>query len=389
MSFKTLRDFDLNEKTVLLRADINVPVQEGKVTDFTRIDRLKPTINYLKEHAKRVLVLSHFGRPKGQENPEYSLKFLPAVLSERWGVTIGFGKDADTQISLLENLRFNAGEEANDPEFAKELASLGDVFINDAFSTAHRAHASTEGLTHYLPSGAGLLMEAEINALTTALEAPTKPVLAVVGGAKVSTKLSVLNNMINKVDYLVLGGGMANTFLYAQGHAVGNSLCEKDMADEAKEIMNNADKAECKIILPKDQIVVREFKENADHETVNTGQIADDQMAIDIGAESIQEIESIVANCKTVLWNGPMGVFEMKPFDHGTNKVAQKVAELTKSGTLTSVAGGGDTVAALDNAGVIDDFSYISTAGGAFLEWIEGKELPGVKALQNAQAKAA
>ncbi len=389
MTFKTIRDFDLKDKTVLLRADLNVPVQDGKVTDFTRIDRLKQTIDYLKTNAKRVLILSHYGRPKGQENPEYSLKFLPAVLTERWGVDVGFGQDADTQISLLENLRFNAGEEANDPTFAKQLASLGDIFINDAFSAAHRAHASTEGITHYLPSAAGLLMEAEINALTKALEAPTKPVMAVVGGAKVSTKLSVLNNMINKVDYLVLGGGMANTFLYAQGRAVGNSLCEKEMADEAKSIMAEADQAGCKIILPTDQIAVRDFKENADHDVIKVGDIADDQMSIDIGPASIQDIENIIEDCKTVLWNGPMGVFEMKPFDNGTNKVAQKVAALTTSGTLISVAGGGDTVAALDNAGVIADFSYISTAGGAFLEWIEGKELPGVKALQDAEAKAA
>lgn len=389
MTFKTIRDFDLQNKTVLLRADLNVPVQDGKVTDFTRIDRLKQTIDYLKTNAKRVFILSHYGRPKGQENLEYSLKFLPEILTQRWGVDVGFGQDAETQISLLENLRFNAGEEANDPAFAKELASLGDIFINDAFSAAHRAHASTEGITHYLPSGAGLLMEAEIDALTKALEAPKKPVMAVVGGAKVSTKLSVLNNMINKVDYLVLGGGMANTFLYAKGHAVGNSLCEKEMADEAKSIMEKADKAGCKIILPTDQIAVRDFKENADYEIIHVGDIADDQESIDIGPASIKVIENIIEDCKTVLWNGPMGVFEMKPFDNGTNKVAQKVASLTKSLMLTSVAGGGDTVAALDNAGVIADFSYISTAGGAFLEWIEGKELPGVKALHDAQAKAA
>lgn len=389
MTYKTLRDFNLKNKTVLLRADLNVPVQEGQVTDFTRIDRLKPTIDYLKDHAERVIILSHYGRPKGQENMEYSLNFLPPVLKQQWGVDVGFGIEAADQITLLENLRFNAGEEANDPNFAKELASLGDIFINDAFSAAHRAHASTEGITHYLPSGAGLLMEAEVDALTKALEAPTKPVMAVVGGAKVSTKLSVLNNLSKKVDYLVLGGGMANTFLYAKGHAVGKSLCEKDMADEANKIMNNAQKAECKIILPKDQIVVRDFKENADHEIIQVGNIKDDQESIDIGPASIQEIEQLAEDCKTVLWNGPMGVFEMKPFDNGTNKVAQKVAELTKSGKLISVAGGGDTVSALDNAGVVQDFSYISTAGGAFLEWIEGKELPGVKALEESTVKAA
>lgn len=381
MSFKTLHDFNFTEKTVLLRADLNVPIQDGKVSDFTRIDRVKPTIDYLKTRAKRIIILSHYGRPKGQINPEYSLNFLPEVLAERWGVEVGFGQDNGTQITLLENLRFNAGEETNDASYAKELASLGDIFINDAFSTAHRAHASTEGITHHTPSGAGLLMEAEIKALTEALESPAKPVMAVVGGAKVSTKLSVLNNMVKKVDYLVLGGGMANTFIYAQGHVIGKSLCENDMADEAKRIMASAEQAGCKIILPVDQVVVREFKENAPHEVIQTGQIAEDQMAIDIGADSIKEIEDILEECKTVLWNGPMGVFEMKPFDNGTNKVAQKVAALTKSGNMISVAGGGDTVAALDNAGALNDFSYISTAGGAFLEWIEGKELPGVVAL--------
>jgi phosphoglycerate kinase len=389
MTFKTLYDFDFTEKTVLLRADLNVPMQDGRVGDTTRIDRVKPTIDYLKTRAKRIIILSHYGRPKGEKNPEYSLEFLPEVLAERWSVDVGFGQDSNTQITLLENLRFNAGEEENDPAFAKELASLGDIFINDAFSTAHRAHASTEGITHHIPSGAGLLMEAEIKALTEALEAPTKPVMAVVGGAKVSTKLSVLNNMVKKVDYLVLGGGMANTFIYAQGHAVGKSLCENDMADEAKHIMASAEQADCKIILPVDQVVVREFKENAPHKVIQTGEIAEDQMAIDIGEASIQEIENILEECKTVLWNGPMGVFEMKPFDNGTNKVAQKVAALTKAGNMVSVAGGGDTVAALDNAGALNDFSYISTAGGAFLEWIEGKELPGVTALNDATAKAA
>lgn len=389
MTFNTLRDFDLSDKTVLLRADLNVPMRDGTVTDYTRIDRLKPTIDYLKQNAKRVIILSHYGRPKGEENPDYSLAFLPTILKKQWGVDIGFGEDATTQITLLENVRFNAGEESNDPNYAKHLASLGDVFINDAFSAAHRAHASTVGITEYLPSGAGLLMEAELTALTNALESPKKPVMAVVGGAKVSSKLSVLNNMIQKVDYLVLGGGMANTFLYAQGHAVGKSLCEKEMADEARSIMKNAENAGCTLLLPIDQIATREFKENAPHEIINVGDIAEDQQSIDVGPASIDAIATELEKCKTVLWNGPMGVFEMKPFDNGTNKVAQKVAELTKSGQMISVAGGGDTVAALDNAGVINDFSYISTAGGAFLEYIEGKDLPGVTALKQSQAKAA
>ena len=266
---------------------------------------------------------------------------------------------------------------------------MGDVFINDAFSTAHRAHASTQKITELMPSAAGLLMEAEINALTNALEAPEKPVVAIVGGAKISTKLSVLNNLVQKVDKLVLGGGMANTFLYAQGVPVGMSLCEKDMADEAKTIKEKAKAAGCEIILPTDRIAIREFKANADHEVIGLDSIADDQETVDIGPETIQSLETLLKSAKTVLWNGPMGVFEMEPFDNGTNKLAQKVAELTKAGTTLSVAGGGDTVSALENAGVIHDFSYISTAGGAFLEWIEGKELPGVAALKNNNAKAA
>ncbi len=389
MTFKTLRDFDLNEKTILLRADLNVPVQDGKVSDTTRIDRLKPTIDYLTTQNCKVIILSHFGRPKGQVNPEYSLKFLPAVLTEQWSINVGFGSDSQENITLLENLRFNPGEEANNIAYAQELASLGDIFVNDAFSTAHRAHASTTGITTLMPSAAGLLMEAELKALTNALEVPQKPVVAIVGGAKISTKLSVLNNLVQKVDYLVLGGGMANTFLFAMGKPVGKSLCEKDMVDEVKSIAAKAKAANCEIILPTDRVAVREFKENAPHEIIGLDHIEDDQETIDIGPQSIKDISAILDDAKTVLWNGPMGVFEMKPFDNGTNKVAQKVAALTKKGKLLSVAGGGDTVSALDNAGIIDDFSYISTAGGAFLEWIEGKDLPGVVALKEQASKAA
>lgn len=389
MTFKTLHDFDLNDKTVLLRVDLNVPVQDGKISDFTRIDRLKPTIDYLKENAGRVILLSHFGRPKGQENPEFSLSFLPPVLSERWGIEVGFGEDNDTQITLKENLRFNKGEEANDPEFAKQLADLGDVFVNDAFSTAHRAHASTEGITHYLPSAAGLLMEAELNALSSALEKPEKPVMAIVGGAKVSTKLSVLHNLVKKVDYLVLGGGMANTFLFANNQMVGTSLCEVEMVNEARDIERTARAHNCQIILPLDCVLTNEFKEGAEHETVTLPDFPEDKMALDAGEQSIEYINETLNDCKTVLWNGPLGVFEMKPFDNATNKVAQKVAALTKENKLVSVAGGGDTVAALDNAGVIENFSYISTAGGAFLEWLEGKTLPGVAALSNQNKEAA
>ncbi|CAG0907758.1 unnamed protein product [Cyprideis torosa] len=389
MNFKTLRDFDLNGKTVLLRADLNVPMQDGKVSDTTRIDRLKPTIDYLGTQNCKVIILSHFGRPKGKENPEFSLSFLPPVLTKQWGINVDFGKEGSEKFTLLENLRFNAGEEANDIAYAKELAALGDIFVNDAFSAAHRAHASTESLAHLLPCAAGLLMEAELNALSKALEAPKKPVVAIVGGAKISTKLSVLNNLIQKVDTLILGGGMANTFLYAMGVPVGLSLCEKDMAEEAKAISKKAESLNCEIVLPTDRIAIREFKENAAHEIIGLDSIAEDQETVDIGPETIKHIESILDGAKTVLWNGPMGVFEMKPFDNGTNKVAQAVATRTKSGQLISVAGGGDTVSALDNAGVLNDFSYISTAGGAFLEWIEGKELPGVVALQKQAAKAA
>lgn len=389
MNYKTLRDLNIDNKTILLRADLNVPTQDGQVTDTTRIDRLKPTLDYLVSKNCKVIVLSHFGRPEGKENPKYSLSFLPPILKKQWGINVGFGKDSEEQVTLLENLRFNAGEEANDLSYAKELASLGDIYINDAFSAAHRAHASTEKIATLMPCAAGLLMESELDALTKALESPKKPVVAIVGGAKISTKLSVLHNLIQKVDYLVLGGGMANTFLFANGVPVGMSLCEKDMAEEAKAISKKAESLNCKIILPSDQVAIREFKANAPHEVVKCGTIKDDQESVDIGPDTIKNIEDILKTAKTILWNGPMGVFEMKPFDNGTNKVAQTVAKLTKEGKLISVAGGGDTVFALDNAGVINDFTYISTAGGAFLEWMEGKELPGVVALQKQAAKAA
>lgn len=389
MNFNTLQNIDLKNKTVLLRADLNVPVQDGNVTDTTRIDRLKPTLDYLIKQNAKIIILSHFGRPKGKENPEFSLEFLPPVLEKQWGIKVGFGKDSQEQTTLLENLRFNEGEEANDPAYAKELASLGDVFVNDAFSAAHRAHASTEGITHFIPSVAGLLMEAELTALNDALENPQKPVMAIVGGSKISTKLSVLNNLVKKVDYLVLGGGMANTFLMAKGQEIGTSLCESDMIPDAEEIMETAENAGCKIILPQDCVVVDKLEKGAESKTVNLDKYPDDKSAVDIGEQSIAELNKILDSCKTVLWNGPLGVFEIAPFDNGTNKVAQKVAALTKENKLISVAGGGDTVSALDNAGVINDFSYISTAGGAFLEWLEGKDLPGVTALKQAAAKAA
>ncbi len=383
MTFKTLRDFDLNNKTVLLRADLNVPVQNGNVSDTTRIDRLKPTIDYLNQYDCKVIILSHYGRPKGQINMDYSLSFLPPTLQKQWGIEVGFGEDSTEKFRLFENLRFNAGEETNDAAYAQELAALGDIFINDAFSTAHRAHASTENLARLLPCAAGLLMETEINALTNALEAPEKPVLAVVGGSKISTKLSVLQNMVKKVDYLVLGGGMANTFLLAQGREIGTSLSEKDMIDEAQKIMETAKNSGCEIILPVDCVIVEKLEAGISSETVSLDNFPINKAAVDVGEKSITALENILENCKTILWNGPLGVFEIPPFDNATNKIAQKAATLTKEGKLLSVAGGGDTVAALDNAGAIGGFSYISTAGGAFLEWIEGKELPGVAALKN------
>lgn len=401
MSFSTLKDMDLRGKTVLLRADLNVPAKDGQVTDTTRIDRLQPTIDYLKENGCKTLILSHFGRPKGERNAEFSLSFLPPVLKQQWGVDVSFAEDCigtpaqdaaanlnEGEFALLENLRFHAEEEANDGSFVRALAALGDIFVHDAFSTSHRAHASTEGLAHHLPSCAGFLMEAELTALSDALEAPERPVMAFVGGAKISTKLSVLKNMTQKVDYLFLGGGMANTFLYANGKSVGKSLCENDMADEARQIMDAAKENNCEIVLPKDLIVVRELSENAPYETVDTDSVPEDMMAVDNGPQTIAHIKEIMDQCKTVLWNGPLGVFEIKPFDTATNEVARYAAQLTGEGKLKTVAGGGDTVSALENAGAASGFSYISTAGGAFLEWLEGKNLPGVAALKNSREAA-
>src|SRR3989339_2199921 len=352
MKYKTIEDVDLNGKTVLLRGDLNVPAQDGKVTDTTRIDRLKDTVDYLVKNGAKVLVLSHFGRPKGEKNPEYSLAFLAPVLAKRWGYPVKFADDCigepakklamalkPGEIGLLENVRFYKGEEKNDPEFIKQLAANGDIFVNDAFSAAHRAYASTEGLAHVMPVAAGFLMRDEIDALTKALEAPEKPVAALVGGAKISTKLDVLNNISQKVDYLILGGGMANTFAFAKGIEVGKSLCEKDMADKTRRIMKTAEKSGCKIILPIERVIVSELKEGASYEISTSDSMPADKESIDIGPQSIAEISKILEKCKTVLWNGPMGVFEIKPFDKGTNEVAKKVAELTKAGRILSVAG--------------------------------------------------
>ncbi len=401
MEFNRLQDMNVRGKTVLLRADLNVPAKDGVVSDTTRIDRVKPTVAFLVENGAKILVLSHFGRPKGEPLPEFSQKFLCPALEKSWGRPVRFAEDCigapakelaaslgEGEIGLLENLRYHKEEEKNDPGFTAQLAALGDIYVNDAFSAAHRAHASTEGLAHLLPAAAGTLMEAELDALTKALEAPQRPVMAIVGGAKVSTKLSVLLNLIRKVDILVLGGGMANTFVFAQGAEVGKSLCEKDMADEARKIMDAAREAGCEILLPKDRIVVREVSENAAHDVVGVGDIPDDMEAIDIGPVTIEQVREHLGRTKTVLWNGPMGIFEVKPFDNGTNALAQTVAELTREGHLVSVAGGGDTVSALENAGVKDGFTYVSSAGGAFLEWMEGKELPGVIALAKARKAA-
>ncbi len=394
MAFQTIRTMNLQGKTVLLRADLNVPAQRGKVTDTTRIDRLKPTIDYLVDAGAKVLVLSHFGRPEGEQNPEMSLAFLAPALKNSWQHDIRFSPDCigdsaremaaglkPGEIGLLENVRFHKEEEKNDAAFTKKLAALGDIFVNDAFSASHRAHASTEGLAHYLPAAAGLLMEEELNALHSALDHPEKPVAAIAGGSKISTKLKVLNNLVEKVDYLILGGGMANTFLYAQGAEIGASLCEKDMAKEAREIMKYAEQCGCKIILPEDCVAVTEIKPDGEFIIANTHAIPEGYRAIDAGPQSVAVIKAILESCKTLLWNGPMGVFEIKPFDKGTNTLAQVAADLTKQGKLRSVAGGGDTVAALENAHVIHDFTYVSTAGGAFLEWLQGDDLPGVAAL--------
>ncbi|MBL6932064.1 MAG: phosphoglycerate kinase [Rhodospirillales bacterium] len=393
--FKTIDDLDVAGKRVLVRADLNVPMQDGKVTDTTRIDRTVPTLNELSNKGAKVIVISHFGRPKGQVVPEMSLAPVARALSHSCGLPVAFATDTvgesaertiaamqEGDIVMLENLRFHADEEANDKAFTVKLSNLGDLYVSDAFSCSHRAHASTEGLAHLLPSAAGRLMQVEVESLAAALEIPQPPVAAVVGGAKVSTKMEVLGNLSKKVDVLIIGGGMANTFLFAQGVDVGNSLCERDMADVARNILADAQKSGCNIVLPKDAVVAREFKEGAECETVALDAIPSDAMMLDVGPASVADVIAKLEKCKTVVWNGPFGAFEIPPFDAGTNAVARAAAELTKAGRLISVAGGGDTVAALAHAGVSDDFSYISTAGGAFLEWMEGKKLPGVEVLR-------
>ncbi|MBO6521710.1 MAG: phosphoglycerate kinase [Rhodospirillales bacterium] len=391
---KTLNDLDVAGKRVLVRVDFNVPMRDGRITDTTRIDRALETLNELADKGAKVVIISHFGRPKGEVKPEMSLRPVAEGLASIAGKDVAFapdciGEEAAAVIDaapaggfvMLENLRFHAGEEKNDPDFAKALAANGDAFVSDAFSVAHRAHASTEGITHLLPSAAGRLMQAEIEALTGALETPAHPVIAVVGGAKVSTKMAVLGHLSEKVDQIVIGGGMANTFLYANGVGIGNSLCEKEMAAEARAIVDTAANAGCEIVLPLDAVVADKFEDGAASKTVALSDVPDDMMILDIGPKSITDLQERLKSAKTVLWNGPLGAFEVKPFDTGTNAVAQTVAELTGAGSLLSVAGGGDTVAALAGAGAEDGFSYVSAAGGAFLEWIEGKSLPGVAAL--------
>ena len=390
----------LNEQAagarVLVRGDLNVPMRGGVVTEATRIERLAPTILELADRGCKVVVMSHFDRPKGRVVPEMSLKPLVEPLKEALGGRnvvfiddcIGDAAEAaiaalpEGGIALLENLRFHAGEEANDDVFINALALLGDAFVNDAFSAAHRAHASTEGIARVLPSAAGRSMQAELDALEVALGDPDRPVVAVIGGAKVSTKLNVLINLVAKVDRLVIGGAMANTFLYALGTDVGASLCEIDMADTARAVMASADEADCEVVLPSDVVISEKFEAGAPHETVPISAVRADTMILDVGEGTAQALADSLKDCKTVLWNGPLGAFEIRPFDRGTNIVAQAAAKLTAEGKLRSVAGGGDTVAALAAANALNDFSYVSTAGGAFLEWLEGKELPGVAALE-------
>lgn len=396
MAYKTLDEIgDIRGKRVLVREDLNVPSSEGKVTDDTRLRAAVPTIAELSDKGAIVLVLAHFGRPKGQRNPEMSLALVTRPFSELLGRPVQFIDDcqggiaeaavADLQpgdIAVLENTRFHAGEEKNDPALIAAMAKLGDLYVNDAFSAAHRAHASTEGLAHVLPAFAGRQMEAELDALEKALGSPDHPVAAVVGGAKVSTKLDVLKHLVAKVDHLIIGGGMANTFLAARGVNVGKSLCEHDLTGTADEILAAADRANCTVHLPYDVVVAKEFKPNPPTRTVNVHEVAADEMILDIGPAATEALADVLKTCRTLVWNGPLGAFETPPFDTATVSLARTAAALTREGSLVSVAGGGDTVAALNQAGVADDFTFVSTAGGAFLEWMEGKELPGVKALE-------
>jgi len=394
MGWKTLDDVALAGKTVLVRVDINVPMEAGRVTDATRIEKIVPTVEDIIARGGKVVLLAHFDRPKGKVVPEMSLRHVVPALAEALGRKVVFAEDCQGDparaaiaaagtgdVVLLENTRFHAGEEKNDPDLAKAMAALGDVYVNDAFSAAHRAHASTAAIAGLLPTAAGRLMEAELKALEAALGSPVRPVVAVVGGAKVSTKLDLLGNLVTKVDHLVIGGGMANTFLVAQGVEVGKSLAERDMADTARDILGKAKAAGCTIHLPVDVVVAREFKAGAANETVPASACPADAMILDAGPQTVAALTKVFESARTLIWNGPLGAFEIEPFNAATNAAAGVAARLTRGGHLVSVAGGGDTVAALNAAGAAQDFTFISTAGGAFLEWMEGKELPGVAAL--------
>lgn len=394
MSFQTIDALDAKGKRVLLRADLNVPVRDGRITDRTRIERLCPTIRELADNGARVILCSHFDRPKGKRVPDMSLRPMAEALSETLGRPVAFAEDcigpdaeaavaklAEGEVLLLENTRFHAGEEKNDPALAAALAKLADVFVNDAFSAAHRAHASTEGVAHLIPAYAGRLMQAELEALDAALGKPQRPVMAIVGGAKVSTKLDLLGNMTRRVDVLVIGGAMANTFLAAQGHALGKSLQEAEMHDTARSILEQAKAAGCEIMLPVDLVVAEGFAAHSPNRVVGVDAVPEGMMALDVGPASVAAVNARLASARTLVWNGPFGAFEIAPFDAATLAVAQEAARLTKAGTLRSVGGGGDTVSALYHAGVAEQMSYVSAAGGAFLEWLEGKTLPGVAAL--------
>jgi phosphoglycerate kinase len=393
-AFRTLDDADVKGKRVLLRVDLNVPVENGRISDVTRIERVARTITEIADNGGKVILLAHFGRPKGLD-PKDSLKPVAAEVANVIGRPVAFAEDTigdkaqaavarmrPGDILVLENTRFQKEEEKNESGFVEKLAALGDLYVNDAFSAAHRAHASTEGLAHKLPAYAGRTMQAELEALAKALEKPERPVAAIVGGAKISTKLELLGNLLAKVDVLIIGGAMANTFLAAQGKPVGKSLCEYDLVPTAREILGKAKSKGCEIVLPVDVVAAKKFEAHAPSRVVAVESVAPDEMILDIGPRSVEYAVSVLARVKTLVWNGPFGAFEMEPFDNGTVAVAEAAAELTRAGKLLSVAGGGDTVAALNKAGAADRFTYVSTAGGAFLEWLEGKALPGVEALR-------
>ncbi|UYQ73017.1 phosphoglycerate kinase [Pelagibacterium flavum] len=399
-AFKTLDDFEFDGKRVLVRVDLNVPVKDGKVGDTTRIERVAHTIQEIANKGGLPILLAHFGRPKGKVDPEMSLKVVVDALHRIIGKPVHFAPTDWTDVSqarkvidgaeagsvvLMENTRFHPGEEKNDPELVATMASLGDLYVNDAFSAAHRAHASTTGLAQKLPAAAGRAMGAELKALEAGLGNPQKPVIAIVGGAKVSSKIDLLENLVTKVEALVIGGGMANTFIYALGYDVGKSLCERDLKETALRIMDKAEEARCAIILPIDGVVAWHFKADTPSRVYGLDAIDKDGMVLDAGPQSVEKIKTAINEARTIVWNGPLGAFEMTPFDKATVEVARHAAERTKKGLLTSVAGGGDTVAALAHAGVKDSFTYVSTAGGAFLEWMEGKPLPGVDALAQGQ----